>query len=67
MNVEVTMRKTQERFELGACGLTEHADLNAARNIRRQGPAQLHGEERCAGGTPATREKGGGCVRHFST
>ncbi|MCY3702780.1 MAG: hypothetical protein OXG16_08880 [Rhodospirillales bacterium] len=39
-----------------ACGHADHADLNAARNIRRRGLAQLHGEE-CSGlPTPVTRE-----------
>jgi len=45
-------------FECVACGLADHADLNAVRNIGRRGPALLHGEERSGLPTPATREKG---------
>ena len=36
-----------------ACG---HADLNAARNIRRRGLARLHGEGRSGLPTPVTRD-----------
>ena len=40
-------------FECVACG---HADLNAARNIRRRRLARLHDEERSGLPTPVTRE-----------
>ncbi|MCY4592259.1 MAG: transposase, partial [Alphaproteobacteria bacterium] len=45
-------------FECVACGLADHADLNAVRNIGRRGPALLHGEERSGLPTPATPRKG---------
>ena len=55
-HVDASSRVSEARFRCTACGHRDHADLNAARNIRRWGLAQ-HGEERFAiRRTPATRE-----------
>ena len=56
-HVDADSRRSQSLFRCTACGHQDHADLNAVRHIRRQGLAQLHGEERFAPErTPATRE-----------
>ncbi len=49
-------RRSPARLECMACGHADHADLNAARNIRRRGLAQLHGKGRSHSATPTTRE-----------
>ncbi|MCY3702795.1 MAG: transposase [Rhodospirillales bacterium] len=55
-HADAASRRSQSSFECVACGHADHADLNAARNIRRRGMALLHGEE-CSGlPTPVTRE-----------
>ena len=55
-NVDAASRRSQAVFLCVACGHADNADLNAARNIRRRGLAQLHGEGRSHLATPATRE-----------
>ena len=54
-NADAASRKAR-RFHCVACGHAEHADVNAARNIRRRGLAQLHGEGRSHVATPECRE-----------
>ena len=55
--VDADSRRSQALLRCTACGHQDHADLNAARTIRRRGLAQLHAEVRFATGrTPATRE-----------
>ena len=46
-------RCSRASFECVVCG---HADLNAARNIRRRGLVRLHGEGRPGMPTPVTSE-----------
>ena len=53
--VDPASRKAR-RFHCVACGHADHADVNAARNIRRRGLAQLHGEGRSHQATPESRE-----------
>ena len=55
-HVAVASRPSRAKFQCVACGHTDHADLNAARNIRRRGLAQLHGEGRSDLPTPLNRE-----------
>ena len=58
--VEAANRPTQSSFRCQACGHAANADVNAARNIRRQGLAQLDGEGRgCSKARPVTRQTGG--------
>ena len=57
-NVDSASRRSQAVFICVACGHADNADLNAARNIRRRGLAQLHGEGRSHQAIPATRETG---------
>ena len=54
--VDRCSRRARAHFKCVACGHADHADLNVARNIRRRGPALLHGEERSGLPSPATRE-----------
>ena len=63
--VDAANRPAQSTFRCQACGHEANADVNAARNIRRQGLAQLDGEgrgRRRAKGSlarPVTRQTGG--------
>lgn len=45
-HVDAGNRQSQAAFECLACGHKDNADVNAAKNIRRQGLAHLHGEGR---------------------
>ena len=54
--VDARSRRSQAHFHCVRCAHEDHADLNAARNIRRRGLARLHGEGRSRSATPATRE-----------
>ena len=42
--VDAKSRRSQAEFHCVACGHADNADMNASRNIRRQGLALLHGE-----------------------
>ena len=53
-------RPSQSTFRCQACGHSANADVNAARNIRRQGLALLDGGgRRCSKASPMTRQTGG--------
>ena len=54
-HVDAHSRRSRDAFRCVACGHADQADINAARNIRRRGLAQLHGEGRSVLPTPATR------------
>jgi transposase len=57
-------RPNQSTFRCQACGHAANADVNAARNIRRQGLAQLDGEGRGRSkARPMTRQTGGGILQ----
>jgi len=58
--VDAANRPSQSTFRCQACGHAANADVNAARNIRRQGLAQLDGEGRwCSRASPMNRQTGG--------
>ena len=58
--IDPNSRIDQSTFRCQACGYAANADVNAARNIRRQGLAQLDGEGRgCSKARPETRQSGG--------
>jgi transposase len=48
----------EQRFGCVSCGFTAHADVNAARNILRAGPAQGGSESRRAGESSRLRSRG---------
>ena len=64
--VDAASRKAR-KFQCVACGHADHADVNAARNIRRRGLAQLHGEGRSHQATPKAVKRIGGMLRNAST
>ena len=55
-HADAASRPSRASFECVVCGHADHADLNAARNVRRRGLALLHGEGQSHSATPVTRE-----------